>query len=311
MTRVAKTLQSQNTVSSNFSTVAEVQRAMLAKLKDSDLNAKDAARLHLEPFTAQQVAAKLPDLTFKRAGFRIPYFTLQGKQNCFYRFRYLEYDNGKGFGKLVHQNGNGAPHKHDVRYVQPSDKPPQLYLPPTVPWAKIAKDVSVPLVITEGELKAACGCKHDIPTIGLGGVWSFKSAKEGMHLLPLFAEFQWGERTVYICYDSDASSNPSVCAAENALARELTKLGALVFICRLPALEGAKTGLDDYIAARGAEEFKTAIQQQAAQYAACEELFRLNGEVVYVRDPGCIVELETRNRMTPRAFVEHAYSNRI
>lgn len=224
------------TVTSNFKTIADVQKAMLAKLRESSLDAKDAAHLHLQPLTAQQVAQKLPDLTFHRAGFRIPYFELNGKPNCFYRFRYLEYDNGHGFGKLVHPDGQ--PSKHDRRYEQPSDTLPHVYLPPSVPWLKITKAVTVPLVITEGELKAACACKHDIPTLGLGGVWSFKSNPAGLHILPMLAKFEWAGRKTYICFDSDASQNPDVCAAEQRLAHELVNLGAEIYICRLPPLDG-------------------------------------------------------------------------
>ena len=312
MSRAITPIQPPRTITSNFTSIAEVKQAMLAKLKDSGLTAKDAERLGFEPLTAQQVHAKLGrDLTFHRAGFQIPYFTMQGKKNCFYRFRYLEYDNGKGFSRLTHANSNAKPLKNDVRYVQPRDTAPQIYLPPMVPWTKIAKAVDIPLIITEGELKAACACKHDIATLGLGGVWSFKSTNAGLHLLPTLQEFQWQERPVYICFDSDASSNPNVCAAENALAHEFTKLGAEVYICRLPSLDGKKTGLDDFLTKQGKQVFEEKVRKPATLYTACEELFKLNSEVVYVRHPGCIVELETYERMTPRAFVEHAYSDRI
>jgi hypothetical protein len=282
---------------------------MLAKLKDSCLTARDAAVLRLQPFTAQQVQAKLTELTFKRAGFRIPYFDLNGKISCFYRVRYLEYDNGRGFARLTHKDGRA--HKYDIRYVQPPDTVPQLYLPPTVPWAKLSKAKDIPLTITEGELKAACGCKHDIPALGLGGVWAWRSAKKGIHLLPIFKEFDWSQRPTYICFDSDASQNPDVCSAEQRLAHELTDLGAAVHICRIPELEGKKTGLDDYIAAMGAAAFKQDVHANAELYTACEELFKLNAEVVYIRDPGVILCRQTLQRMTPRNFMEHAYANRV
>lgn len=300
----------QPSITSNFHNIAEVKQAMLVKLKTSSLTAKDAARLGMESFTAQQVQQKLGhELTFYRAGFQIPYFTMAGKKNCFYRFRYLEYDNGKGFSKLTHTDGQ--PTNHDVRYVQPANTLPELYLPPTVPWAKLSKAVDVPLTITEGELKAACACKYDIPTLGLGGVWSFKSSKAGLHLLPIFEQFVWEERLVYICYDSDASSNPNVCAAEDALARELTTLGAKVYVCRLPAVDDKKMGIDDYITALGKKAFEEDVQKQAMQYTASVELFKLNGEVVYVKDPGVVLVRSTLQRITPRAFMDHAYADRV
>lgn len=300
-------------VTSNFKDKEAVQQAMMAKLKESALTDDDAARLCLQPYTAQQVAQRLRnELTFHRAGFQIPYFDLDGRRVGFYRFRYLEYDNARGFAVLTHKNGSG-PQKHDVRYVQPADTVPQLYLPPLLaaPWSAIAQRADVPLVITEGELKAACGCRHDIPTVGLGGVWSFRSAREVLHLLPVFKQFVWKDRTVYICYDSDAATNANVCGAENALAHELTNLGAKVYICRVPALGEKKTGMDDYIVSEGADAFKTQIMGTAESYAACDALFQLNAEVVYVRDPGVVLRLDTLQRMTAGAFVEHQYSDHI
>ena len=143
-------------------------------------------------------------------------------------------------------------------------------------------------MITEGEFKAACGTKNGIPTIGLGGVWCFKSTEQGITLLPQFSEFQWKERTVNICYDSDAANNTQVAHAENALASELLRLGAHPFICRIPqSVETSKkVGLDDYIAAFGVDAFKSEIVGQASEWEPSRELFRLNEEVVYVEDPG-------------------------
>jgi hypothetical protein len=111
----------------------------------------------------------------------------------------------------------------------------------------VLADAHMPLVITEGELKAACVYKHGL-FCRLGGVWSWKSKKEDVYLLPVLQDIasrhteqtKDGERklprTVNVAFDSDAVSNPNVHAAENALAHELTQLGADVYICRIPAL---------------------------------------------------------------------------
>src|SRR6266567_1776294 len=115
-------------VTSNFATPAAVHSAMLTKLEESALTASDARRLQLECYTAQQVQTELKTLTFHRAGFKIPYFSAAGKRNHFFRFRYLEYDNARGFARLVH--ANGKPNKHDVRYLQPTNTLPRLYTPP-------------------------------------------------------------------------------------------------------------------------------------------------------------------------------------
>jgi hypothetical protein len=283
----------------------DAKSAMLKKLQESALSAKDAALLGFVPYSAEQVAAKFTALPAHRAGFYIPYFDLDGKQSKFYRFRYLEYGHSNGFNALV------ADGLKRLRYGQPEKTLNELYLPPFMNWRDYALAKEKPILITEGELKAACATKMKLPTIGLGGVWCFKSKAAHMHVLPQFQEFIWKERKVYIVYDSDAASNWQVVKAENALARELMLLGAVPYIVRLPALAAdSKTGLDDYLVARGASEFYANCLTPAEPWIAAQELYALNEEVVYVDDPGVLLRLDTLQRMTPRAFTDHAYAPR-
>ena len=311
-------------VPSNFASSTQVKDAMLAKLSESALTAKEATKLSIQPFTAEQVAHL--QLPFNRAGFKIPYFDVNGKPTKFFRFRYLEYDNGKGFSKLTHNgNGNGNGHtkalKHDLRYVQPANTLPEIYFPTNVvqPWSKVLQNATIPLVITEGELKAACACKHGMFCIGLGGVWSWKSKKEGMYVLPILKQIAWTYETpdepgkkkprpVLIVFDSDAVSNANVHMAENALAHELTQLGADVSIFRMPQLDGEKTGLDDYLVKTGDSAL---AEVPSERWSESKELFKLNEEVMYVQNPGLVLKLDTMQRMAPSAFADHQYANRI
>jgi hypothetical protein len=70
-----------------------------------------------------------------------------------------------------------------------------------------------------------------------------------------------------------------------------------------------KTGLDDFIMAKSADAV-TNLLALASDYKGASELHKLNGEVIYVRNPGLIVRLDTDQRMTPAAFCEHAYATR-
>jgi hypothetical protein len=235
------------------------------------------------------------------AGFRIPYFDISGKPTAFWRFRYLE-TTKKGFDQQTA--------KKDTRYVQPPKTINELYLPPITPWPRIAKDTRTPLLITEGELKAACACKLGLPTIGLGGVWCFKSDKRGLVLLDQFHQFEWHERTVYVVYDSDASSNPLVISAENALCMELVRMGALPHVVRLPeGPEDAKVGLDDYLVEHGKEALLDLLDA-THPWRGVRELHQLNQEVCYVEDPGFVLRLDTRQILKPRDFYEHAFAPR-
>ncbi len=282
--------------------LTDVRDAMLRKLKESALDAADAKMLRLTPYTAAE--AKTLKLPATKAGFHIPYFDLARKPLKFFRYRYME-DTRDGFQK--------AAGKKPLRYAQPSNTEVEVYLPPSLDWATLAKDAGVPLIATEGELKAACASKHGLPTFGLGGVWSFQSKKQGLPLVPAFDKFEWKERTVYIVYDSDGATNPDVVAAEGRFASRLLERGATVYIGRLPQppadSELKKYGLDDYIVEQGVDKFNELVLEQAFEYSASKALHDLNRRVVYIRNPGLVWDHDHSMRMAPGAFKEHAFSN--
>lgn len=277
-----------------------LREAFENKLNESRIDAQSAKKLGYKACTDAQAPEGVP---YKEPGILIPYFDLAGKQTKFWRYRYLRTPQPRGFTALA---------KKPLRYVQPGKSINELYLPPVIKWRDVAAEAMQPIVITEGEFKAACvSLNTDHPCIGLGGVWTWKSQSNRMPLLPGFREIQWKGRPVYICYDSDAVTNPMVMQAENALAKALTDLGADPYIVRLPQLEqGRKAGVDDFIVARGAEDFD-ALLEDLEPWQAAKELHELNEEVVYVQDPGLIMKLDSLQRLSPRAFTDHAYSTRV
>ena len=223
------------------------------KWQASGLTDEHANRLHLRELAAGDAAKLAPNFHPVRALF-LPYFDLDGNQTTFFRVRYLE--DLPGFAGQA---------KHPQRYAQPAGTLNEVYLPPLLgrPWSAVLADAAVPLVITEGELKAAAACAYGIPTLGLGGVDCFQSRARGIALLPQLAATVWKQRVVTIVYDSDASTNPNVVAAEGRLARELAARGADVRIARLPpAADGSKQGIDDFLLAIAAadEDPKAAFQ---------------------------------------------------
>lgn len=280
-------------------TESDVRERMLVKLKSSGLTAKDAATMKLQPITqAGAVKLKLPSPS---ECFVIPYFDLRGKPTKFWRARFVV-ETRKGFDILA---GRKA-----LRYVQPTNSVTEAYLPPLgVEWSAIAQDAEQPLIVTEGELKAACATRQGFPTVGLGGVWSFQSTKHETALLPIFDEFDLDGRVVHICFDSDAATNPNVVAAERRLAERLLARGACVRIVRLkPGASGQKMGLDDFIVEYGPDEFTKALEQ-GQEYAGSEKLHELNERVIYVRNPGLIWDHRLSMRMAASNFTQHAYSD--
>lgn len=271
-----------------------------ARLAESGIAQREASRLRLRALAPAAVRGLSPSFS-ARPALHIPYFTLAGKVNGFYRIRYL--------GEAL---GFDAPEGR--RYAQAPGTDAEAYLPPLAAWRAIAADPSRAVLITEGELKAACATMAGLPTIGLGGVWSWKSTRRGFALLPMLADFRWEGRRAYVVFDSDFATNPDVMRALTALAKELTARGASPSVVTLPALpelaeEGKKTGLDDFVVAKGRAALE-ALLEAAEPFGLSEELWKLNGEVVYIKDPGLVVALADGRKVSAAAFTQHAYSNR-
>lgn len=293
-------------------TPQQLRAAVQTKLAASGITRSQGEALRLLPLLPAEMQRRCPGLPVYRAGFQIPYFDVDSKPTKFYRVRYLDYGHNTGFAALVTASNPDA--LKPMRYGQPARTLNELYLPlsPGLRWDVLAADTALPLVITEGELKAACATLRGLPTLGLGGVWCFMSKHHNLPLLPQFDWFKWENRRVYIIFDSDAQSNPDVQRAQNVLARSLTQRGAVPHIVQLPPVPGLKkTGLDDFIMHHDSTTPIEELMHDAATFREAEELHRLNEEVVYVRDPGLILQLASGQRMTARAFQEHAYSDRV
>ena len=258
---------------------------MLAKIRGSGLTSGDADTLKFEPCTN---AEDQPHSHMKGipagGGFRIPYFTAKGAALQMFRFRY----------SLPKIDANGRL----MKYSQPVGSAPAVYLPQLkgVNWEAIQQNSNVELIITEGELKAACATKAGHPCIGLGGVWNFKSTALDIEFLPQLEEFTWVGRKVWIVYDSDSVYNLQVQKALNALARLLAVKRADVLIAVPPAqeVEGkkVKVGLDDYVVDGKGKIDKDLLQHlldNADRWAETSEIYKLNAEVAYIETPSMVV----------------------
>ena len=269
-----------------------------AQWASSGLSDEHARALRFEALSAEETE----QLGFQRAAsLKLPYFDLTGNPTGFYRLRYLT--------KLPGEAGVLA---KPQRYTQPPGTLSGVYLPPVLAktWEQIAADSEVPILITEGEKKAACASVNGFPCIGLGGVDSWRASKRGVDFLPELAAMEWHNRKVGIVYDSDAATNANVVRAQLKLARKLTDKGALVSIVSLPpGKEGAKQGLDDLIVAGGIEAFKEVLSSTPGLLEA-QALWGLNSELVYVRDPGLVIVRGTRQKVTPSNLINHVYANR-
>jgi len=278
---------------------------MLAKLKTSLLTERHAKLLRLEPYSEDHDL----NLAVHWAGFKIPYFTLDGDIDPagFYRFRNSQTKPSRGWGATTEEP------KKPLRYLQPPDTGCEVYLPPLlegISWREVAKSAATPLIITEGELKAACGCANGIPTLGLGGVNSWRSAKQKQALLPGLEAFVWHDRDVRLCFDSDLATNVMVRVAAGRLAKALSDRGAIVTLVMLPPGEdGAKQGMDDYAVANGVDALIKVIAE-AEPIGPGVHLHELNGEVALVKSTGEVVELSTGTAYSASLFADVIYKHR-
>lgn len=167
-----------------------------------------------------------------------------------------------------------------------------------------------PIIITEGELKAAKATKDGFPTIGLGGVSSWRSMKHGIEFLSALQMIKWPKRYVYITFDSDYMTNPNVCAELYKLSEYLDWLGAFVYIVNLPMVNDSngKVGLDDFLVAEGPTKL-TSILEAAEPLGFARSLFDINNKFAYVGNPGIVVELKTGRKISPDAFKNHYASD--
>lgn len=130
-----------------------------------------------------------------------------------------------------------------TKYLHPKDTPAIPYILPSV-WS-VKDKANKPVWITEGEKKCLKLIQHGRCCIGLTGVWLFKNGNDNdsKYLLPELKQFAWKGRTVYIGFDADLWTNPSVRAALFELSFKLFSLGAVI---RFPIWQGAK-GIDDFL----------------------------------------------------------------
>jgi hypothetical protein len=147
------------------------------------------------------------------------------------------------FPPLTGTDGNTA------KFLTPKNGNGYPFILPAV-W-QVAVKCSHPLFLTEGPVKALAILQAGGLPIGLGGVWMATRGNDGFgtDLHPVLADgFQWRGRKVYLVFDADFATNPSV---RQALIRTLIVLhehGANATVLRWPIAEGK--GIDDYLAAK-------------------------------------------------------------
>jgi hypothetical protein len=156
------------------------------------------------------------------------------------------------------------------KYELPRGARMAVDVPPTV--RPLLGDPSVPLIITEGVKKADAAVTAGLHAIDLVGVWTWRGRNDegGLTALADFESIAFNERVVYLAFDSDAMTKRAVYQALERFAAFLRHRRADVRFVYLPFGEGgAKTGLDDFLAAgRTRDEVVALASDQLRAFAS-------------------------------------------
>jgi hypothetical protein len=136
-----------------------------------------------------------------------------------------------------------------MKYEHPAGGRMMVDVPPAI--RQHLGDPAVPLVVTEGPLKADAAVSAGSCCIAVAGVWNWRGTNEkgGKTALPDWEAVALNGRQVAIAFDSDARMNPQVHKAMVRLGAFLESRGAHVGYCYLTAGPGGeKVGLDDWFA---------------------------------------------------------------
>jgi len=148
----------------------------------------------------------------------------------------------------------------NAKYLSPRGSPNYPYMTKKVYDNAKEYHPDDPITFTEGEKKAAKGNKEEFLTIGLAGVWNFKSSDNDF--LPQLEYLCLKYRKCPIAFDSDIVAKISVKQAELRLAVNLINRGANPVSIRFPNTNGGeKIGLDDFLVKYGKEKYKELITQ--------------------------------------------------
>ena len=112
----------------------------------------------------------------------------------------------------------------DIKYYQKKNTPLVPFYPflEFITWYEVMKDSSIPIIVSEGEKKASCLASFDKVVISVPGVWAWKS--KSIQEDPF--RFNLKNRTIFLLFDSDIKTKPSVRQALDEFSIFLHRIGA-------------------------------------------------------------------------------------
>lgn len=144
-----------------------------------------------------------------------------------------------------------------AKYVQAKGSGYRIYFGPSLLRDDdLRRDTGIPIWLTEGEKKVLSLESHGLPAAGVTGVNCWHKPKTKPKVLhPDFDHLELVGRRVFIVFDSDMATKSQVQFAARELVHAIAARGAIPHLVRLPEVDAAKCGVDDFLKVFGIEPF--------------------------------------------------------
>lgn len=190
-------------------------------------------------------------------------------------------------------------------------------LNPLIFWEWVKQHPEIPIILCEGEKKAACLLSLGFVAIALPGIWNGRVGKQDFdeRLHPDLVPMAQAGRKFIILFDYETKANTrwSVFQATVRTAKAILAAGCE---CEVALLPGPEKGVDDFVVARGedANALLTAIIDDAKSLADYKRSYRakkwglskyqpdVTVNVKYLSEALCIPELEEKCLRVPELY---------
>ncbi|UKP01257.1 DUF3854 domain-containing protein (plasmid) [Nostoc sp. UHCC 0870] len=181
------------------------------------------------------------------------------------------------------------------RYHSPLALRLQDWLNALIFWEWVIRHPEIPIILCEGEKKAACLLSLGFVAIALPGIWNGRVGKqdfdERLHpdLIPLA---QPGRKfQILFDYETKLKTRWSVFQATVRTGKAIEAAGC---ICEVALLPGTEKGVDDFVVARGDESNKllTAIANDALSLKDYQQSFLIKHRGLRKYKPDIIVDVQ-------------------
>ncbi|MBD2729657.1 DUF3854 domain-containing protein [Nostoc sp. FACHB-892] len=190
-------------------------------------------------------------------------------------------------------------------------------LNPLIFWEWVKQHPEIPVILCEGEKKAACLLSLGFVAIALPGIWNGRVGKQDFdeRLHPDLVPMAQAGRKFIILFDYETSSKTrwSVYQATVRTAKAIEAVGCE---CEVALLPGPEKGVDDFVVARGldANALLTAIVDDAKSLADYQRSYRAKKwglskykpdvtiNIKYLSEALCIPELEEKCLRVPELY---------